>query len=415
MSRPAILGGTPVGVERAPDWPPAREDVKKALLAAFDSQNWTRHTGTQVEAFEKEFAQFIGCKRAVAVANGTVSLQAILHGLRLQPGDEVIVPAYTFIASALAVLEAGGVPVFCDIDPDTYLIHWDHAEQLVTERTRAVMPVHIAGSACDMDRAQAFAERHGLAVIEDAAQAHGTAWKGRRVGALGTAGSFSFQASKNMAAGEGGMITTDDEELAERIWSIHTLGRQRGGAWYGHYHRGTNYRLTEFQAAILRPQLGTILEENRLRAANAAHLDAALSQVPGLSPLRQLPHVTDRCYHLYIFKFDPAHFAAMSRQLFIKAMAAEGIPCTPGYNPLYREPLFRRVAEEYPASFITNPERADYSRVSCPVTERAGTAEAVWIPHRFLLTRRENMQRVGEAAARIQAYAAEIVQKAQGA
>ena len=414
MSRPAILGGTPVGAEQAPGWPPVREEMKRALLAVFESQNWTRHTGTHVDAFEKEFAEFIGCRRAVAVVNGTVSLQTILCGLRLQPGDEVIVPAYTFIASALAVLEAGGVPVFCDIDPDCYLIDWDHAEQLVTERTKAVMPVHIAGNACDMDRAAAFARRHGLAVIEDAAQAHGTAWNGRRLGSLGTAGSFSFQASKNMSAGEGGIITTNDEDLAERMWSIHTLGRQRGGAWYGHYNRGSNYRMSEFQAALLRPQLETILDENRRRAENAAYLDRLLQGVPGLGVIGQLPHVSDRCYHLYIFKFDATRFAGMSRRLFIRAMAAEGIPCAPGYNPLYREPLFGRIAEEYPASFLTNKARADYSRVRCPVTERVATEEAVWIPHRFLMTRRENMEKVAEAAARIQAHAAEIVQNVAG-
>ena len=263
-----------------PSWPVWDERDEQALLAVLRSGTWGAHAGTRVTEFGQRFAAYQQAEHAVCVTNGTAALEVALRAVGVGPLDEVIIPPYTFVATATAVLAIGAIPVFCDILPDTYLIDAADAERRITPRTRAIVAVHIAGQPADLDAVGDVARRHGLKVVEDAAQAHGAAWRGRRVGAIGDAGSFSFQSSKNLNAGEGGIILTDDREVAERAWSLANVGRIPDGAWYQHEGMGFNLRLTEFQGALLLSQLERLPEQFERRERNARFLDRGAVRDP---------------------------------------------------------------------------------------------------------------------------------------
>ena len=261
-----IDGGQPVRTQPFPDWPVFDEREIEAVTEVVRSGKWGELVGTKVIEFQRAFAAFQQAKHGVCVVNGTAALQVAMRALGLRPDDEIITTSYTFIATPNAALSLGAVPVFVDIDPDTYLIDPSRIEDAISERTRAIMPVHLFGCSCDMDAILDIARRHHLAVLEDACQAWGAEWNGRRVGALGELGTFSFQSSKNINAGEGGMIVTNDDALEDLVWSLHNVGRRRGGEWYEHVRVGWNYRMTEFQAAILLVQLTRLPEHMATRA-----------------------------------------------------------------------------------------------------------------------------------------------------
>ena len=271
-------GGTPVRTAPFPTWPVWDGADEKALLEALRSGVWGRNAGTQIEAFEEEFAAFQGTKYCIAVVNGTCALELGLRVLDVEYGDEVIVPSYTFVATPAAPLFLGAIPVFADIDPDTFELDPASVEAAITPRTKAIIPVHIAGQPPDMDGILAVAAKHNLRVLEDAAQAHGAAWRDQGVGGVGDLGSFSFQSSKNLNAGEGGAICTNDQELAELTWSLMNVGRLREGAWYQHERLGWNYRLSEFHGALLRAQLTRVPEQMARRESNARYLDTHLAE-----------------------------------------------------------------------------------------------------------------------------------------
>src|SRR5690606_8381823 len=278
MSNPlAIDGGTPVRSQPFPAWPVFDHREGRALLEVLHSGHWGALTGTKVPAFEKAFAQFQDAAYGVCVPNGTIALELALRALGVGPGDEVITTPYTFIATASAAFAVGARPVFVDIDPDSLNLDPDRLEAAITERTKVIAPVHIGGHSADMDGVLRVAAAHGLRVLEDAAQAWGASWRGRRVGALGDLGIFSFQSSKNITAGEGGIVLTNDAELAELCWSIHNVGRVPGGEWYQHERLGSNLRMTEWQAAVLLAQLERLPEQLALREANARYLAERLA------------------------------------------------------------------------------------------------------------------------------------------
>lgn len=402
----AINGGEPL--RRAPfsSWPVYSAGDEQALIGVLRSGRW--FLAERVEEFEKRFAAFQDAQFGVAVSNGTVALQVALEAIELQPGDEVIVPAYTFIATASAVAMVGGIPIFADVEPGTYNLSPASVEAALTERTRALIAVHVAGRPADLDALGEIAAPRGLWLIEDAAQAHAAAWKGRRVGAIGHLGTFSFQASKNLNAGEGGFVATDDRRLAERAWSLHHCGRAPKGAWYEHPLLGGNYRMTEFQAGLLLSQLGELESQTARRTHNAQLLTSLLEQIEGIAPLDPDPRVTTHAHHLYIFRYQSRGFGGVPRDRFIAALQREGIPCSSGYRPLYQEPAFRTKFQNYPFASAYFKGKPDYGRVCCPVVERICAHEAVWLTQNILLGPEEDMRDIARAIRKIQAHADEL-------
>jgi dTDP-4-amino-4,6-dideoxygalactose transaminase len=282
MAKLAINGGEKTRTEPWPSWPVIDDSDRQALIDVLESGVWGVG-GPQVGAMEREFAEFHDAKHAVATTSGTVALELALRAAEIGPGCEVIVPPYTFIATANAPIMVGAIPVFADIDPDTYCLDPAAAEAAITPSTRAIIGVHIAGSPCDMDALKAVADEHDLVFIEDAAQAHGAEWRGTKVGAIGHLGAFSFQSSKNVCAGEGGVVTTNDDELAARAWSIHNVGRVPEGQWYDHRVLGANLRITGFQAALIRCGLKRLPALMDRRDECGFYLQERLDEIPGIS------------------------------------------------------------------------------------------------------------------------------------
>lgn len=400
MSKLAINGGAPLRVEPFPRWPVWDEADEAALLAALRSGVWgiSDDPASPVQRFEREFTRVHPAEHGVAVFNGTMALQTALMALEIGYGDEVIVPPYTFLATASACLMVGAIPVFVDVDPATYNLDPARIAEALTPRTRAIIPVHIGGCPADLERILALASQHNLAVIEDACQAHGAAWNGRRVGAIAAAGCFSFQSSKNLNAGEGGMVITDDARLAERCWSVHNCGRVRDGAWYQHEVLGANFRMTQWQAAILLAQLRNFEEQARAREENGVYLSERLAEIGGFEPQRRDAWVTRHGYHLFIARYNRQAFQDLPREVFLRALQAEGIPCSPGYTPLYR---MNAIKDGIARLRRFTGGRADDSLPDCPATERACAEEGVWFAQTMLLGARKDMDDIAEAVIKI--------------
>ena len=382
-----------------------RPEQLTALQAAWESGVWGVRS-PHVAEFEKRFAAFHQAKYGLAVCNATEGLWVALKACGIQAGDEVIIPPYTFIATATAILRANAIPVFVDIDPDTYNLDPRQVEAAITPRTRALIPVHLAGQPADLDAVLAIARQHSLKVIEDAAQAHGAEWGGRRVGGIGDLGVFSFQSSKNMSAGEGGALISDSEELMARAFSYHNCGRLPQSAWYEHRVLGSNLRMTAWSAAVLLAQFGTLAQDMQLRDHNAGYLDQRLVEIPGIRPLLVHPKVTRHARHLYILRYDAEAFENLSREDFISALQAEGIPAYKGYSPLYREKLFALNPSEYPWL-----EGRSYDDLSLPVCEFACNEEAVWLAQNVLLGTESDMEDIVRALAKVQQNIGEIKTK----
>lgn len=404
----ALHGGEPAHPGPWPSWPVHDEREREALLAVLESGKWWY--GERVREFEEKFAAFQNARFGITCTNGTAALELALIGAGIGAGMEVIVPPYTFVATATAVLKANAVPVFVDIELDTLNLDAGQIEAAITERTAAILPVHFAGLPADMDRVLAIARGHKLRVIEDSAHGWGSRWRGKGCGALGDAGGFSFQLSKNITAGEGGIILTDDPELADTIRSLSNVGRGKDKPWYEHYLTGGNYRMTEFQAAILLAQLSRLEEQTERRARNAAILNEGLADIEGLWPLREDPRATRRSYHLYGMRVLAEEFGA-SRDRFVEAIRAEGIPAGPGYpHPLYRNPLFQRKGDGptyCPVSCPYYGREMDYTKVLCPNAERA-CQEVVWLPQWALLGTEDDMRQTVAAARKVRESVASL-------
>ena len=393
----ALHGGTPVRTKPFPTWPVYGQPEEQALLRALHSGKWGKIDGGEVLAFEKSFAKFTGAKHCIGVCNGTVSLRIALIAAGIQAGDEVIVPPYTFLATATSVLEANATPIFVDVDLETFNLDPKAVEKAITPRTRAIMPVHLGGLPCDMDAIMAIARKHNLIVVEDAAHAHGSVYKGKPVGSIGHYGSFSFQSSKNLTSGEGGAITTNDDDLAERARSVHNCGRVPGGAWYEHHVMSGNYRLGEFAGAILNCQLDRLDEQTSRRDENGRYLDAKLSQIPGVTPQKRDASATRNAYHLYPLRYDEGVYG-VPRERWLKALAAEGVAVAPGYVvPLYKQPLFTKKAfGPYTGSVTARPD-LDYGKLHLPNCERLSGGDGAWIYQNILMGTRQDMDDVVRA------------------
>ena len=402
----ALRGGTPVRQAPFPSWPVFGPEDEVALLEVLHSGRW--FLSDRVAEVERAFPEFHQARHGCAVSSGTTALQVALEAAGVGVGDEVVIPSYTFVATAAAVALVGAVPVFVDVTPDTYCIDVTAVEAAVTERTRAVIAVHLAGQPADLDGLTILCKKHGLRLIEDAAQAHCAEWKGRRVGAIGDLGTFSFQASKNLNAGEGGFVVSDDDALADAAWSIHNCGRSRSGEWYEHPLIGGNYRMTEFQAALLLSQMRNLEPQADLRSKNAALLADHLSDIEGIEPLLVDDRVTRHAYHLYVLRYDGAAFGGATRDRFIEALCAEGVPGAAGYRPLYREPAFQERFRDYPLDSPAFGGKPDYSQVDCPVTERICADEAVWLTQNLLLGSEQDIAHIAEAVRKIQQSADQL-------
>jgi dTDP-4-amino-4,6-dideoxygalactose transaminase len=396
----AYYGGEKTVKKEFP-WPVFSDKEKKILIKVIESGEWGKSSvpGNYVGQFEKVFADYIGVKHAVAMVNGSVALRLSLLALGVKPGDEVIVPPMTFIATASVVVETNCIPVFVDIDPDTYNINPVKIEKAITPRTKAIIPVHFGGHACEMDKIMSIAKRHEIAVIEDACHAHGAEYNGIKLGSIGDAGCFSFQSSKNLTCGEGGIVVTDNDDLFERITSLHNCGRKTGKAWYEHFILGCNYRMTQFQAAVLLCQMERLKEQTDLRNKNGLYLNKLLEKVEGITPLRSGKEITLHSYHLYPFRYDRSKFHDLPKQKFAELLAAEGVPCFMGYpEPLYRQPVFQ---EKNFLSYVI-PDEVNYSDTCCPECEKACHEEGMWISQNALLGNKKDMELFVEAIKKIQ-------------
>jgi dTDP-4-amino-4,6-dideoxygalactose transaminase len=393
MSTLALFGGAPVRRKPFAQWPVFDDTERAAVLDVLESGAWGGYS-PKVSSFEQAFADYHGARFGISACNGTVTLEAALLAAGVQPGDEVIVPPITFIATATAVLRVGAVPVFVDIEPAACNLDSRKLSGAITLATRAIIPVHFGGHPADMDAILEIAGKHGLIVIEDAAHAHGARWKGRPVGAIGELGSFSFQQSKNMTAGEGGILLTNDENLAAKARAVCNQGRRQGGAWYEHVTLGTNYRLTGWQAAILLAQLGRLPAQMKKRAHNAALLSKALARGGILLPPVTDSRVAAHAFYLYVLRLNSSALPGVSAESFAKALVAEGIPGASAYpHPIYTNKVFQ--------SFT-------HKRLACPEAERF-CRECFWVSHEILLAEEEDLADFVRAVEKIRDSARALV------
>ena len=390
LAKLALKGGEPVRTQPFPKWPIFDKRELEALKSVLESGLWGIG-GSRKKEFEEKFASYQHAKYGVAVTSGTAALEVSLRALGIGCGDEVIVPPYTFMATVTTIFYVNAIPIFADIDPETYTLDPKSVETVISERTKAILPVHISGRPADMDGLLSIAKKYDLYILEDACQAWGSEWRGKRVGAIGDIGTFSFQSSKNITSGEGGMIVTNDDDLYAKAWSLHNCGRLLKGPWYEHHLPGGNFRMTEFQAAILLVQLERFDEQTEKRMSNARYLNSKLSKIDGIKPLKDDERITRNAYHLYIFRFDPEAFGGISKSTFAEALQAEGIPVSVGYSrPLYKEPYldyFKRC----PLSCPYYGKSVDYSKVRLPVAEKACYTEGLWLRQYALLGSKEDM------------------------
>ncbi len=382
----ALLGGT-ADAPNFPAWPQYGPEEEKGLLEVLHSGEWGGYN-PRVPELEGKFAARHGTRYGVAMANGTLSLAAALQACGIEsPSDEVIVPSYTFFASASSVLLAGASVRFADVDQASLTLDPAAVEASITPQTRAVMPVHFAGHPANLAALKEICRKHNLILLEDAAQAHGAAFQGQPVGSWGDLGSFSFQASKNMTAGEGGMIVTNNEDLANKVWALTNQGRKKGGKWYEHYVLGANYRLTGFQAAVLLAQFARLDAQVKLREKNAAILDRELRANPqlGLAPVGRTAAVSSHAYHIYVTRYRPEALDGLSREKFVEALVAEGVPCSTGYPMvLDDQPVFHaeKLAGRAHPGDVPNSRQA--------------VAEVVWFIQRVLLGTEQDVYRLLE-------------------
>ena len=378
MSELALFGGKPVRKNPFPVWPRVTAGQKEQLLNTLESDSLGIGSDA-IKAFEDQFAEFQDAKYCIATSSGTNALWVALKAGGVSAGDEVIIPPYTFIATASAVLMANAVPVFVDIDPETFNIDPVLIEKAITERTKVIMPVHIAGNPADMDRINDIAKKYNITVIEDAAQAHGAEWDGVKVGALASGGIFSFQSSKNMNSGEGGAIISNDDTFMNSCFAYYNCGRQRGREWYEHQIVGGNHRINAMAASLLLPQLQSVEDDMVIRDKNRKKLDRALNS-EGLVTIGSYEKATRVANHLYLLKYKADYFNDVPREKFFDAMRAEGVNTYAGYNPLYREKVFDNQDDDFPWL-----KDIDYAGISCAETELIADYQSVWLTQNHLL------------------------------
>jgi dTDP-4-amino-4,6-dideoxygalactose transaminase len=409
--KPALLGGDPIRTEPFPSWPVIENNDRAAWKTVLDEGKWNR--GPSVARFEKEWAAQLGSPHVVATASGTAALYTALFALNIGPGDEVIIPPYTFVATLNVVLLRHALPVFVDTDRSTLQIDANKIESAISDQTRCIMPVHLGGNVANMDTILKIGQKHDIPVLEDACQAHLAEWRNKKVGSVGDVGCFSLQASKNLNSGEGGIICGRDGEVMSRCAGFQDAGRGytvgSGGEMvvdrnseFAYATLGDNRRMTEFQGALLLEQLTRLEEQARRREDNADHLTSQLKEIEGILPAEMYEGCTRNAYHLYMFRYNPKGFSGLPRSRFVKALRAEGIPCGGGYSPLNKEPFIERTLNSpgfrriYGADELAKLKE----RNRCPQNDRLCT-EAVWFGQTQLLGPQSDMDQIAAAVRKI--------------
>lgn len=379
----ALVGGAPAVDLPAPRWPQSGDLEAAWMEAVVRSGEWS-WLGPHERAFCREYGAFIGTPYCACLANGTVTLQCALQAVGVKPGDEVIVPALTWVATLQAALDIGANVLLADIDPETYCLDPAAVEACLTPRTKAIIPVHLYGCMCDMDALLDLARRHDLKVVEDVAHQQGSRWRNVGAGALGDVGSYSFQQSKILTCGEGGAITCKDEGVYNTIFALKHVGwspdLSTPANRYGH-----NYRLTEMQAVLLRGGLRRLPEQLRRREENVARIREGLERLGGpLRVARRDPRVTRQAYYALTLHFDPERAEGVTREQYASALCAEGCPVGLPYPPVYRSGLLNLYDDTSPLPFRASCPQ-DYASLRLPVTERVCDVEGLVMMHWFLL------------------------------
>lgn len=418
--QPAILNGLPVRTKSWPVWPIWDPEAdEKRLIEGIRSGIWSR--SSLVTEFEEKWAAALGAKRSLAVVNGTNALIASLIQFGIGGGDEVIIPPYTFIATAAAVIATGAIPVFADVELETFQIDPAKIEAKITPRTRAIIPVHILGLPANMPMIMKIAKKHDLVVIEDACQAHLAEINHQKVGTFGHAGCFSFQNSKNLAIGEGGAIVSNDSEFMDRCYSYHNYGNPygtvTGAVGAGTLIPGTKLRLTEYQAAIGLAQLKRVDSQTSTRNINAEYLKTKIKSIPGIIPYKLYDNVTRAAFHLFPFRYNKGEFKDLPRADFLNALNAEGIPCASGYLPLNKMPFLgnafqsKNFKKMYPSNVLDINKYNEQNK--CPVNDRLCNEEAVWMTQNMLLGPKTDMDDIYAAIEKIHQNAEKIKNRAK--
>lgn len=409
--KPALLGGTPVHQGGWPGWPEWRKAWEPKILEILRSGRWYRGRGDgNIAEFETGYAELLGAKRCLATASGTTALITSLHAMGLDAGDEVIVSPFTFIATYNAVLMHKALPVLADTDPATMTMDVSSIESRITDRTRLILPVHIYGMPCDMDPINAIAAKHDLGVVEDACQAWLAEYKGHKCGTLADVGCFSFQNSKHIPSGEGGAITSNNEEVVDRCAAFHNCGRATGTfQGSGCFTRGSNFRMQHYQAAMLVQQFDKLVRETEVRQNNADHLIAGLTDIPGLEPAA-LPENSRAVWHRFAMRYAPEQFNGLSRNDFIRALRAEGVPCSGGYHEQYFDGLLDEAINSRGFKRLFPAKRLKEYRESFEDLRgnRQVCATNVGLSQRLLLAERSDMDDIIEAIRRIHAHSAAL-------
>jgi dTDP-4-amino-4,6-dideoxygalactose transaminase len=409
MATLAINGGTPVRTAPYPPWPETNDDAYAAAVdAVVRSGEWGGfpEPGVHAAAFETAFADYQGAAHGILMVNGTITMEVACKALGIGWGDEVIVPALTFAATAYAPMAAGALPVFADVTPDTWTIDPEQVEAAITERTRAIIPVHLGHQMADMDRIMDIARRNGLSVIEDCAHAHGQRWQDQGAGCIGDFGSFSHQSSKILTSGEGGSLLTNDEALAQRAHSIVDCGRAKD-ADEKEFTFGANYRLSELNAAILEVAIERFPAQQETRAIAGERFEALVTDIPGITVMPADDRITRWSFYNYLLKMDPAGFAGRSNEIVCAAMEAEGIQAEVQYPPMNHYELFQPSLSRLPVA-VEYAEQLDPTRMSFPVAEAAGLRESIYFMETTFRDGEQGVRDAADALAKIQANAEEL-------
>lgn len=377
-----------------PAWPQFDDAERTGLLRALEQGQWWRMGGSETTSFEREFAEYHGADHALAVTNGTHALQLALEILGVRPGDEVLVPAFTFISSSLAVQNIGAIPVPVDVRPDTYCIDVEAAAAAITPRTRVIMPVHMAGQVADMDALSKVAADAGVEVLQDAAHAHGARWRGQRLGELGSVAAFSFQNGKLMTAGEGGALLLPNQDLLEAAFLRHNCGRPRSDLRYLHRTSGSNLRMNEFSAAVLRAQLGRLEGQLRVREERSVLLSRLLARLPGVEPQARDERCDLNSHYMAMFRLTG--WSEEQRNRFVAELVARGIPAFVAFRAIYRTDGFW--------DSVTPGTTVDELAERCPNSEQI-TRDCVWLHHRVLLASEQVIHDLVDEIADVLAHA----------
>lgn len=398
MNKLAINGGEPYKRKPFPAWPIYDDRERELLNEVLESGAWWRVTGSKVREFESKFAKMHDVEYCLGVTNGTHAIELVLTAMGIGRGDEVIVPAMTFISTALAVLACGAIPILVDIAPDTFCIMPEEVEMAITERTRAVIPVHMAGHACDMSKICEIAHKNNIKVIEDAAHGHGGEWENKRIGSFGDAAIFSFQNGKLMTCGEGGAVVTNSKKLYETMYLMQDVGRPRNDKIYQHIVMGSNFRMNEFQAAILLAQMERVDAMNKLRDKNSLLLDKFLEEVSGITPQKRNSNATIITHYMYMFYYDSDCFEGLSREKFVEYLNAEGIPACVCFPVLSDTQFFVEN------NFNTRIKNYDIKTESNLKYARNVANNVIWLHHRTLEGDEQDLREIVGAVKKIKAY-----------